>query len=279
MRLLWNFGTPLWAAVFSLALPLAQAQAQDQDCVTFQDLNHCGVGEAYVSATDEGVRIENGDVSGESGVVIHTGMASHWTAGVFSESDAPEHGKMLLSSVSEGSMTSTATLVTEDGRAAYSTTFTGAGEESTHSALVYYQGQLQGVMTRLHNGGVNVFEPDEPVTPWPPPSPSCRPAYQSWNSCMDQCQSMGYWSCNYCYTPCNYSFSVTPRGQCQWTIDLAHPYVELSDGRILQADRLVLSEEVHGPTNYPYLGFDEIHLQTTANVTQIVSESVTPAKQ
>ncbi|ATB50733.1 hypothetical protein [Corallococcus macrosporus] len=276
MRLLRSLGNPLLAAVFTLAFPLAQAQAQE--CVEFKGLNHCGVGDAHISVGDEGVRIETGDTSGESGVVIHTGLARHWGAGVFSESDTPESGRMLLSSVSEGSTTSTASIMTEDGRVSYAATFTGAGEASTHSALIYYQGQLQHAAMRLANGTTGVTTPVGPINPGPTP-PACRMPSQSWHACMDQCANAGYWDCNYCNVPCDYQFFVTNRGQCQWTIDLPHSYVALEDGSIIPADRLVLSEEVHGPTNYPYLGFDEIHLQTTANLTQIVSESVTPAER
>ena len=49
MRLSVNLRAALCTAVLSLVVPLSQAQAQE--CVKFQDLNHCGIGAATVSAT------------------------------------------------------------------------------------------------------------------------------------------------------------------------------------------------------------------------------------
>ncbi len=271
MRLPQGFGNALWAAVFAFALPFAQAQAHE--CVEFKGLNHCGIGNAQVSASDDGVKVVSDDASGEGGVVIHTGLAIDWTAGFFSESDAPEN-KMLFSSVSEGSVTSTATVETQGAVRTYAASFTGAGESTTYSVLVYNRGQLQASVGGIRNGTIGG---QEPVNPGPGPAPYCRPQYQTQDQCKNECQDQRYGSCDYCRIPCRGVFRTLPDAVCQWRFDVPYRRVVLSDGREVEGDELVLTEEVRGPTSYPYLGFDEIRVQSTARTLQIASESVIPS--
>ncbi|WP_426755299.1 hypothetical protein [Myxococcus sp. Y35] len=243
----------------------------------FSELNHCGIGKARVTATDAGVKVESESGSGQDGVLIHTGLATNWTAATFSQSDRAEN-RMLFSSVSEGSVTSTATIDSNGQENTYAARFTGAGESTTYSAMVYHQGRLQAAIGGIRNGTIGVYEPG-PYNPGPVTNnpPNCRSRYQSVSACLTQCSQMGYWNCNYCYIPCASTFHVTPRASCEWRFQVASPVVRLSDGREVAADEIVLSEEVRGPTSYPYLGFDEIHIQSTARTVEIVSESVVPA--
>jgi hypothetical protein len=225
-----------------------------------------------VSVGEKGVQVENGSTSGEDGVAIHTGLATNWTAATFIETEEPE-SKTVLSSVSEGSTTSTATIEQREESIAYSSTFTGAGDETTYSMLVYNRGVLQAAVGGVRSGGGGVIN----TRPNPGWTPYCRPIGQSYSRCLNSCRSAGYISCNYCSRPCRNTFNTSPLGACQWRFDLAYPAVSLPDGRVVRADEVVMTEEVHGPTNYPYLGFDQIQLQTTAKATTVTNESVVNA--
>ncbi|AKQ63277.1 hypothetical protein A176_000189 [Myxococcus hansupus] len=270
MRLLRQYNNTLWAAVFAFTLPFAQAQAQE--CVEFKGLNHCGIGNAQVSVSDEGLKVVSDDASGKGGVLIYTGLATSWTAGFFSESDADEN-RMLFSSVSEGSVTSTASVETRGKERTYAGSFTGAGESTTYSVLVYQRGRLQAAVGGIRNGTIGGQEPLEPG----PIQPYCRPQYQTQQMCEYDCADRGYGSCNYCRNPCQGTFRTLPDAVCQWRFDVAYGRVMLMDGREVEGDEIVLTEEVRGPTSYPYLGFDEIHVQSTARTLRMVSESVIPA--
>ncbi|HYI00403.1 hypothetical protein [Hyalangium sp.] len=267
MRL--SLGKSLWAAIFTLVLPLAQAQAQE--CVEFQGVNHCGIGAARLSVTDEGLKAESRDTTGKDGVAIHTGLSSNWTAALFSDNAGKDAQRTILTSVSEGAPTSTATLDTRGETTTYAATFTGSGQESTYSALLYRDGVLQAAV-----GGIRSGTPGIVSRPNPGWTPACRPYNQNYNSCISSCYSAGYPNCNYCNTPCRNTFHVTPRGACQWRFDLSATSLQLADGRRVEADELVLNEEVRGAASYPYLGFDQILIQSTAASMTIASESVDP---
>ncbi|QSQ26542.1 hypothetical protein JY651_17110 [Pyxidicoccus parkwayensis] len=269
MRLKRMIGNSLWAAVLALVIPVTQAQAED--CVTYNGLNHCAKGNAKVSSEgDAGVQVDT-DESGHSGVIIHTGLATHWTAGTFTSSDDESSNvRTLLSSVSEGSATSTATIETDGETTTYASTFTNAGEDTTHSVLIYYRGVLRYAAGGLHQQGGPIINEPGPV------GPNCRPAGQSVTFCRNTCRSWGYPNCDYCNTPCAGVFSTRPTGSCEWRFQLPHENVRIAD-QVIQGDEIVFSEEVPGASSYPYLGFDQIHIETTARNLTVTNESVVNA--
>jgi hypothetical protein len=236
--------------------------------VDFQGVNHCAIGSARLSLSEEGLKAQSGGATGQDGVAINLGLTSNWTAGTFSESKGDQ--KTVLTSVSEGSPTSTATITTKGETASYSATFTGSGEQSTYSLLVYNRGVLQAAVGGLQGGVISAQA--IPGGNW---TPSCRPLGQSYNSCLSSCYSHGYPNCNYCSVPCRNTFHVTPRGACQWRFDVPAQRVQLSSGQVVAADEIVMNEEVQGASSYPYLGFDQILIQSTAASTTITSESTT----
>lgn len=272
MRLLRSLGNLLSGAVLALVLPLSQANAQE--CVLYSGLNHCGLGSARVSLTSTGVRVDNGTTTGQDGVAINTGQATNWTAATFVEGDGTSTAsRTVLSSVSEGSSTSTATLDQRGDQVSYASTFTGAGSGTTYSLLVYRQGILQASVGGVRSGTIGVISVPNPG--W---TPYCRPVGQTYNQCINSCIQNRYINCNYCSIPCRNTFHTTPRASCEWRFDVAHPSLRLPDGRIVQGDSIVMSEEVNAPSQYPYLGFDQIRIQTTAKTTLISNESVVSAK-
>ncbi|MFP2904943.1 hypothetical protein ACLESD_07790 [Pyxidicoccus sp. 3LFB2] len=271
MRLSVNLRAALCTAVLSLVVPLSQAQAQE--CVKFQDLNHCGIGAAKVSATTRGVRIDVAEGTGKDGVAIQLPAAAAWTAEFASEGAQ----RNLFTAVAEGAPVSTATVDSRAEGTTYSATFTGSGEGTTYSVLAYYQGRLQGAVGGVQSGQQGPVGMMIPGGNW---TPSCRPRTQNYNTCLAVCAQNQYSNCNYCSTPCRTYVgfaNAVMNSACSWTFAVSEPGVRLPNGEIVRADRLVLHEEVSGPSNYPYLNFNRIDMQTTARSTLITAESFTPA--
>ncbi|MFP2928562.1 hypothetical protein ACLESO_25880 [Pyxidicoccus sp. 3LG] len=271
MRLPLNLGASLFAAVLSLVVPFSQAQAQE--CVKFQGLNHCGLNAARVSGSDAGVRVSTADTSGKSGVSIHLPAAAAWTAELVSEGAQ----RNLFTAIAEGAPVSTATVDAKAESTTYSATFTGSGARTTYSVLAYLNGTLQAAVGGVQSGETGAQGMMIPGGNW---TPSCRPRTQTYNDCTISCAQNGYPNCNYCSNPCRIYVgfgNAAVNSACSWTIAVAEPAIQLPGGQIVRADRLVLHEEVAGPSNYPYLNFSRIDLQTTARSTTITAESVTPA--
>ncbi|WP_164021291.1 hypothetical protein [Pyxidicoccus trucidator] len=271
MRLSLNLRAALSAALLALLVPISQAQAQD--CVKFQDLNHCGIGAAKVSATEKGVRIDVPQATGKDGVAIHLPSAAAWTAEIVSDGAQ----RNLFTAVAEGEPVSTTTVDSQADRTTYSATFTGSGENTTYSVIAYYNGRLQAAVGGVRSGEQGAVGMMIPGGNW---TPSCRPRTQTYDACLSSCYANGYSNCNYCSTPCRpyVGFgNAAANSACFWTLAVAEPAVRLPNGQIVRADRIVLHEEVSGPSNYPYLSFNRIDLQTTARSTVITAESVTPA--
>lgn len=268
MSLLRRFGASLSGAVLALVLPLSQAQAQD--CVRLKALNHCGIGAAHLSLTGEGVLVENGSYTGEDGVAIHTGPISGWSAAAFVETDAPE-SKTVLSSVSEGTVTS-ATVIDQRGESiAFGASFTSAGSK-TYAASVYSEGRFIGIQSGISLGFLGPVTYPSLSYRW---SPSCRPIGQTYMQCRNVCHRYG--SCDYCSIPCRNGFNRTAYGAAEWRFALAYSNVKLPDGRVLQGDELVLTEELDNPgTAAPVC--DEIRLQTTAKATTLFESFVVGPK-
>lgn len=274
MRLPWNLGERCWVAMFALVLPLAQAQAQE--CVEFQGLEHCAIGEARLRMTEEGLRLDSG-ASEKDGVSISLPNATSWTASSHTDESSSEEQRTLFTAMTEGAPSSTATIQTTRESRAFSATFTGAGEASTYSALIYYRGALQAAVGNLHNGEIaaRAMVGGNP--------PNCRPRGQTPEECYVACKEAKYTNCNYCYgpvcQPVTSGFHTTPQGACQWVFaHVDRNELQLSDGRVVRGDQIVLTEEVNGPGSYPYLGFDRMLLQSTARSVTLVNESVTSAK-
>jgi len=247
MRLLRMLGNSFRAAVFTLVLPFAQGQAQQ--CVSYQGLQHCTLGTARLSATDTELKVTNGTTSGKDGVAISTGMAETWTAELTTETSVSTAQRTVLTSLSDGSATSTATLQNNGDKLEISATYTGAGTNSTFSALVYRGDTLLASVQGLKNAQVAATD------------------FNSSRSNKDK--GMG---------PPK-GFHVTSNGECQWTFTGANWDLQLANGQVVTgADRLVLREEILGAGSYPYLGFDQILVQTTSQFITIGTESVVKAQ-
>ncbi|WP_050989158.1 hypothetical protein [Corallococcus macrosporus] len=274
MRSFRRVGTALWAAVFSLAFPLSQAAAAD-NCVEFQGLQHCAVGAAKVTGSERGVRIDNADTSGKGGVAIHMPPAAAWTSEVVSDGAQ----RNAFTAYAEQVPVSTSTVNATAESTTYSATFTGSGDATTYSVLAYRNGRLQAAVGGIRSGDTGAVGLMVPNPGW---TPNCRPRGQTVLQCEQACWSNGYANCNYCYTLCPISTgfgNASYNSACFWQHAVAEPAVRLPNGQVVQADQIVMQEEVSGPSNYPYLNFNRIDVQTTARTTVITGESVAPASK
>lgn len=266
MSRLRRFASALSPAVLALLLPLSPAQAED--CVRFNALNHCGLGSARVSLADKVLRVDTSSTSGEDGVAIDTGLVTDWTAAAFIETDEPE-SKTVLSSVSEGVTTSSATIEQQGEAIAY--TFTGKGENTTYSLRVYSGGNLKASLGGIYGGMTGVISHPSLSYKW---SPSCRPIGQTYMQCRNTCHRYG--SCDYCSRPCGTGFQNVVLGAPSWRFEVAYPSLTLPDGRVVEGDELVMTEESSGTPASP--GFEQILIQTTAKSVILTDESVVSAK-
>ncbi len=269
MSLFRRFGASLSGAVLALVLPLSQSQAAD--CVRLNALNHCGIGAARLSLTGTSVLVENGSETGMDGVAIHTGPMTSWSAAAFIETNAPE-SKTVLSSVSGGAVTSSAFIEQRGESIAYGASFTGSGSR-TYSVSVYREGVLKAyyIYPDINPSLLPVTRPSLSFK-W---SPSCRPIGQSYSQCMVACRRYG--SCNYCKYPCGSSWASPYGGVSSWSFALAYSSVTLPDGRVVEGDELVLTEERDNPgSSAPVC--DELRIQTTAQSTTLFSSSIVRAK-
>ncbi|MFY0568617.1 hypothetical protein ACN28E_33020 [Archangium lansingense] len=251
MRVLQSLVNPCLAAVFALVLPLAQAQAQQ--CVSYRGLDHCALGTARLSLQGSELRADGGSTSGKDGIAINTGLATTWTASTQLDYTNGSTHSLLLTSVSDGAPTSTATIQKQGDLETYSATFSGTGAESTFSVLVYRDGVLQAAVSGVRNGQLAV-------------QAQC---ITDPNDANRTCKSR---------KPRTNTFHVLTNGACEWTIEDDVQIFQLANGKVVQGNRLVLTEEVRGPGSYPYFGFDQILLQSTSKSVTFIDTSVVSAK-
>lgn len=251
----------VWMAMFAL---LAGPVRSAAECVIFEGLEHCSIGEGRLSLdSDEGLTISN--IQNGSGVSISLTGATNWTGTAWLGTSHDLRQEALLTAVAEGAATSTATLGLEMDRVDLGATFTGSGDASTFSVFIYRDGVLQAGLGGLENGTIGAISIGG--------GPGCRPAGQTENECRVICQANG-WPCGYCSTPCRFGFGTLANSACQWQIAMSVRSWRLSDGTTVEGDTVVLTEEVGAAASYPYLNFDEIQLQGTVGAATFISESV-----
>jgi hypothetical protein len=268
MRSMRKLGVCCCSAMFALLLSIGPAQAE---CVSFEGLSHCSTGEAQLSVGEQGLRV--GNFGGQNGVGISLEGATSWTASTLLDESSKGRQEALFTAVAEGSVTSTARIGLNEGHLDIAATFTGAGDRSTYSVLVYNDGVLQGSVGGVGSGTVGAKSIGG--------GPGCRPDGQSYSQCMNTCYTNG-WPCGYCVNPCNTVpvrhvgfHAMAIRGECVWDLGEgpSRPW-QLANGAVVEGNRIVLIEEVQEGGSYPYLNFDEILLQGTLDSATFASESV-----
>lgn len=276
MRSLRSLGSSCWVALVALALPVAQSQAQE--CVKSEGMNVCAIGKAQVRQFDEtSVLLTNLGDSGTDGASISLGQATDWTA-AFETSSKEEAQRTTFTAVSDGAPISTTTSSKKGDVREISATFTASGAASTYTLQAYRQGELQGEVRGIPSGQIAARAPIGGYTP------SCRPYYQTIPACYDNCYQQGYNSCLYCETRCPRPIGFHNvrdeqlAGACRWIVrDTISPVI-LSDGRTVEADELVMTEEIRGAGSYPYVSFERILFQASGGTARIGDQTVGVSK-
>lgn len=239
------------AGLFQAALAstlLLAGPAVAQNCVSFQGIDHCPVGDASLSLTADGLAVQNH--GGNSGVSARFAPTVLWEGRM--QFPQGEHS-MDMASISGGETTSR--LLIEPNGDSYSlrAVFTGASEQPTYSVLVYNDGILQGAI-----GGLDGSAPTKAA-------PTKRAPNVSNNLIdiepVDLLPDWWWW------WPWFWGhFSIAPAGGCNWGLGLAADVaVNLPDGQRLIGDEIRFTEDVAEAGHYPYLGFESIETRSTAS--------------
>ncbi|MCY1078151.1 hypothetical protein [Archangium lansingense] len=274
MRSLRSLGNSYWVALVALVLPVAQSHAQQ--CVKSEGLSICAIGKAQVRQADEtSVLLTNLGAAGTDGASVSLGQATDWTAAYETSSKDPEQ-KTTFTAVSDGAAISSTTSVKKGDTREISATFSGSGADSTYMVQAYRQGELVAQVSRIPNGVVAARAlPIGGGT-----GPSCRPYYQTVPDCLANCNVMHYGSCAYCDVRCARPIGFhnvrdqALLGACRWIIRDAVTPVVLADGTTVEADELVLTEEVRASGSYPYLSFERILFQTSGGSARLGDQTV-----
>ncbi|RKH11447.1 hypothetical protein D7Y13_09885 [Corallococcus praedator] len=266
MRLFNRLAQSSLAALFVVALPFAQAQAEE--CVTFNGINHCGMGKAQLRLNGKELQVVSPYGAAEDGVAIFTEGSTVWSAGFRSQPSGQGVEQTVLTGESEGAAASTATLRTEGGRTSYAATFTAATpDQSTYTATVYSQGQRVASVSGVRYGDVGVTQvPGRVISGI---TPTCT--NQGYSACMASCT---YANCNYCTVPCRRTFHrLELSGACVWSMQVERANFQLAQlgaaAQVVEGDMVELTEEIDPSGSYPYVNFDRILVQSTAKVTTL----------
>ncbi|KFA91651.1 hypothetical protein [Archangium violaceum] len=269
-----RFKSSCWVALVALALPFAQSQAQQ--CVEADGLNVCAIGEAQLNQIDDSrIELHNLGDEGKDGAAISLGQATKWTASFVAPSTADSQ-RTTFTAVSDGDKISTATARKVGDTREISATFTGSGADTTYTVRAYLQGELQGEVMGVPSGHTGVVTQARQNGA----QPTCRGFRQSVLACIDECKRFGFSSCAYCDVECEHAVEfksdrVMNIGACEWTLDnQPSTPVVLTDGTTVEADRIVLLEEVRGAGSYPYVGFEQILLQTSGGTAYLGNQTV-----
>ena len=256
----------------SVALSLAGVAAA-QDCVSFQDIEHCPVGDVTLEVSADGLTVNN---HGDGG-----GVSSRFAPTVFWKGRVAfpqESQSTQLASISGGETTRRTRLLiepAEGGAYRLRAVFTGDSVVPTYSVLVYLDGVLQGSlgnfdgrepgdgarMTFSGDGiGAHAFQkrppgvyqdvtfPPEPFLPW-------------WWPWVD------------------IDFRVGAAGGCNWVVGTAEVLsFDLPDGQSIKGNEIRFTEDLFGPGHYPYLGFESIEIVSSVSSFAITDELADSAR-
>ncbi|MCB1036857.1 MAG: hypothetical protein KDD47_23730 [Acidobacteria bacterium] len=253
-------GRALVAVLLAAGL-MAAGPVMAQNCVDFQGINHCPVGQAAldVAASGNGLIVSGLGSEGNDGVASRFAPTVHWNA-MLQVPTGSASQSFDLSSISGGESTSGLIVEPKNGRYRVKATFTGASEASTYSVLVYRDGVLQGAL-----GGFS-GDPNPPAQGGGKASTGLglRNVSQQIALYVDGFY-MGeiedpWWIWLF-------DFSISSNGGgCNWGIALASAVsVSLPDGSELEGDEIRIQEEVRGDGHYPYLGFESIEIRGTSD--------------
>lgn len=277
MRSPRSFKNSCWVALMALVLPISQSQAQE--CVKSDGLNVCPIGKAQVTQLDAStVQLNNLGDTGTDGAAISLGQATDWAA-AYEASSSDGSQRTTFTAVSDGAPISTTTSRKVGDARELSATFTGSGADSTYTLQAYLGGVLQAEVRGIQSGRSGALIHARAINS----APSCRGWRQSVPDCRDACRRQGFSSCAYCDIECERAIKFKNDravfvGACQWTISQESSPVVLADGNTVEADAIVMTEEVRGAGSYPYLNFEKILLQASGGTAVLGNQTVTQSE-
>lgn len=232
---------------FALALTPVAAFAQGE-CVDFDGLEHCALGNARISLDYNIMTIED-MAKMTDGVSVSFSEGVVWSSALSIEEDVDGGNSLTALAHSEGEVTATNTLErNDDGSLAISASFTGAAEGRTYSVQVYNGGVFQGGAGGIGDNDRYIFI-----------DPRWHEDFIMW--------LIGQWT----------FYLRMDDGGCGWDLDLNEVRtLRLADGTELEGDEIRLQEEVKGDGHYAYTGFDGIDIVGHAASLSLSSASVMP---
>ena len=240
----------------------APAQAQAQDCVSFQGIDHCPVGLAVLSTDSNGLNVSSPSGDGQDGVVSRFAATTFWNAQLGLPGGAGNNPATHFSSISADKVTSELDITPENGRLHLQATFTGDSDSSTYSVLIYDHGILQGSLGGFSGDPANQ---KASATTAGGNHLSRRFALYVDGMYMGQFDNSWLWIW--------LSFSISSNGGCNWGMILPQETTfSLPNGQQVTGDEVRFEEDVQGPSHYPYLGFEAIQTQSTAGSFTIANE-------
>jgi hypothetical protein len=233
------------------------APAQAQNCVPFQGIDHCPVGNAVLSTGPNGLTVSGPGGSGEDGVVSRFAPTTFWNAQLALPAGAGTNEATHFSSISAGKVTSELDIAPENGRLHLQASFTGDSSSSTYSVLIYNDGILVGSLGNFGSPDGNKLSGKNRL--------SQKIALYIDGMYMGQIEEPWWWPW--------VSFGIANNGGCNWGIAMANDVTfSLPDGNKVVGDEVRFEEDVKGPNHYPYLGFEAIETRSTAGSFTVANE-------
>ena len=284
-----KFLPALKRAASGLVVFWASAAVAAPNCVEFQGIDHCPLGSAQLEVNASGSLLiaTNLGSDGSGGVASLFDKSTTWRAKM--KIPNPRVGqRALLSSVADGFVTSTAQIELGEEGMFLRTTFTGTpGGTGTHHVVLLRAGQVVAQVEGLESADTLVIRSvlptpeDCPPYCWPEPIPG-DPIPGGWDIPWEPIpwppERWPPWDPegpDGPDLPSGPTFTVTPIGACMWGAHFDQDVEVFAGSASLGVgDELRVVEDIVGPGNYPYDGFDSILTQTNGPVIVVQTEFV-----
>lgn len=264
------------ATIFVLALPLAQAQAED--CVQFSGMKHCAVGGARLVVQGGELTAQASGTSGRDGVAIDTLGAKAWSAGQTCEPSGQAEDKTVTAYQADGKVVATSTVTDRrDGQTIAASFVDASGNPTTYSALVFSQGRLVAGVSGLASGSVAAMSRHAGQRP------TCT--HLTPKACRALCVG-GPLDCAYCDIPCRKGvendITLMSNGKVpHLSMSFQSPFNGITLGDVAMAlpvsavgDTLVLIADA--PSAGASQDVDQVQVTSTAKTVSLTNESATP---
>ena len=232
-----------WATAAAVALTLVGAQSAHANCITYQGINHCSIGSAHLSISNGVLTATNLGSNALDGVEASFSGVTHWDATM--NIPNPSVGdRARFSAISHGQTTARADLRLTPGGLVVTTSFTGGNGSST--VEIYDHGVLANTLPMPDDGrGPIIIGPIDfpPTDPFPDP----------WPPIID--------------------FDVTALGACSYGFRFQGGVTVTVGSQTFSATNVVIRENLSG-SQYPYVSFDRMQIQTNGPTLEIPDTNV-----